>query len=165
MFELPWGFRQKKGYTVATFDMEHHDSMDFLKPSGFLFPGLFHTMALSPIILGDDLSRYSNANPGAFTFASSTAHLARHSGSQCSRCFEWFQMDFSWLGQIAGHGGCRVVAPLGDHQSTFLGGKSWVLFLKQTLWYPGFLPICLHYGELCFFNYMATGKEGKRISL
>lgn len=46
-FELPWGFRQKKGYQVATFDMEHHDSMDFLKPSGFLLPGLFHTMALS----------------------------------------------------------------------------------------------------------------------
>ena len=29
--------RQKKGYRVATFDWEHHPSMDFLKPAGFLF--------------------------------------------------------------------------------------------------------------------------------
>ena len=47
-FEVPlFALRQKKGYSVATYDLEHHTTMDFLTPAGYLFLG-FRLKTMTP---------------------------------------------------------------------------------------------------------------------
>jgi hypothetical protein len=47
--------RQKKGYSVATYDLEHHSAMNFLTPAGYLFLGFRLKNFGTPKHIQDDL--------------------------------------------------------------------------------------------------------------